>query len=132
MPDIYRYLLIVTAGGIAAFFLHVELGWIWTVAAGLGVGLAARCSGWWYGGLAVLLDYAVLIGWNLAVAAGPTLRMAETMGQLMGNMPGWAFVGVTLFTGFGLGAVGGFVGQRVRLLARHMYALTAKRNAHSA
>jgi hypothetical protein len=121
MPDTYRRLMIVFAGGVLALFLHLYLGWQWTIIAGILVGAVVDDRGWWYGGWALVLDWLALVLWNLAVAGNPTMRMANAMGTFIGPGPGWIFIIMTLTAGFGIGAVGGLVGGQARLVARAFF-----------
>ena len=116
MADSYRTLLITAVGVGAALLLHVYAGWRWSIGAGILVGALVGDRGWWYGGLAVCGDWCVLVIWNVIEAAGPTLRLADAMGSLIGNVPGWVFLVLTAAVGFGIGASGGLIGRQIRLL----------------
>ena len=105
---------LVTAG--LALVLHLLLGWAWTLAAALAGGVWAGRRGWLVGALGVGLDWLVLIAYNFVVAPEPVQTMTETVGDLLGNMPGPLIVASTLFLGLLLGAVGGAGGTQVRRL----------------
>ena len=99
---------------VIALALHLTLGWAWTLGAGLIGGLWARRRGWLVGLIGVTLDWSVLLVYNVAVAPDATVRMARTVGALLGNLPGVATVLATVLVGAGLGALGGFTGQQLR------------------
>ncbi len=128
MPDKYRHMLVVSVGSACAVLLHLYLGWEWAILAGAGVGGFVERRSWWYGGLALTVTWGALVAWNLVVAGGPTIRMADAMGALIGGVPGWIFFIMTLAAGFGLGAVGGLVGYEVRRVIRE-FSLMASRRA---
>ena len=101
---------------LLAFLLHVLLGWAWTILAGLAGGLWIGRRGWLVGGIGVGLSWLGLVLYNIAVAAGPVGRMAETFGGILGNLPGPLIVALTVLIGGLLGAVGGALGTQISLL----------------
>lgn len=129
MRDKYGRWIIVLAGSLLALVLHVGLGWGWGVLAGAVVGAVISSRGWLYGGLALAVEWAGLVIWNMVVAGGPTLRMAAVMGELIGVVPGWLFILMTLSAGFGLGAVGGLGGQQLRLTVREFLRVSPRRSS---
>jgi hypothetical protein len=64
----------------------------------------------------VALDWAALAAYNFVVAPDATVRMAHTVGEILGNLPGFATVLATVLIGAVLGALGGFIGQQLRRL----------------
>ena len=48
--------------------------------------------------------------------------MTETLGGILGNLPGFAVVGITLLIGVVLGTVGGGLGTQIRLLSKPVIA----------
>lgn len=94
--------------------LHVVLGWAWTVAGGVLVGLWKPRRGWLLGLGGAALGWATLIGYTALVAPGGLRILLETMGALVGNIPGEAVVGASVVLGGGLGALGGAIGSACR------------------
>ena len=101
------------ATAVLALILHLLLGWAWTMAAGVVAGVWQGQRGWLIGGGGVGLSWLVLIVYNLVVASEPVGRMAETLGGILGNLPGFAIFGLTLMIGVVLGVVGGGLGSRL-------------------
>lgn len=97
-----------------ALGLHLTLGWSWTLVAGAAGGWWAAEGGWRVGALGVGADWAALIAYTYILAPEPTATMTETVGGILGNMPGAAVVACTLFIGLVLGALGGAFGAHVR------------------
>ena len=92
--------------------------------AGVVAGVWVGRRGWLVGGMGVGLSWLVLILYNYTVAPEPVLRMTETLGGILGNLPGFAIVGVTLLIGVLLGTVGGGLGTQIGLLARGRGSIT--------
>lgn len=101
----------VVLGVVVATTLHLLLGWAWTLAAGVLVGLLIRRGGWWAGGLVGAADWALLVGWSFWSAPAETARMVGTVGEILGGMSGVLFAGAVVGIGFLLGAVGGLAGS---------------------
>jgi len=70
----------------------------------------------WTGGLGVGMSWAGLIVYNFAVAMEPMQRMIETVGGILGGMPGPVTVLITLCIAFLLGTVGGGLGTQIRYI----------------
>ena len=102
------------ATAVLALVLHVLLGWAWTLGAGVVAGVWAGRRGWFVGGMGVGLSWLVLVVYNFIIAAGPVGRMTETLGGILGNLPGFAVVGITLVIGVLLGTLGGGLGTQIR------------------
>lgn len=103
---------------LLALILHLLLGWAWTVVAGVAVGIWKGPRGWLVGGIGVGLSWLGLVVYNYLVAAGPVGRMVDTLGGILGNLPGPVIVALTVLIGVLLGAVGGALGTQINLLAR--------------
>jgi len=101
---------------LLALAVHLTLGWAWTLAAGIAGGAWARQRGWLVGLVGVAAAWAALVAYNFAIAPDATVRMARTVGGLIGNLPGVAVVGATVLIGAVLGALGGVLGQQARRL----------------
>lgn len=119
----------ILATAVLALVLHLALGWAWTVVAGFAGGFwaAQRTSGgrllsgwgWLVGALGVGIEWTVLVLYNFVVAGGATGRMMHTVGGLLGNLPGFAVVLLTVLVGAVLGAVGGLAGvQATRFFSK--------------
>ncbi len=98
------------AAGIA-LLLHVFLGWGWSVGGALVAGAWSARRGWLAGGLALLVEWGLMVVFNYMVAPEEAGRMMGIMGAMMGNLPGAAFVAVTLLVAVLLGSAGGAVGS---------------------
>ena len=103
---------------LLALVLHLLLGWMWTMLAGIAVGVWIGRRGWLVGGIGVGLSWLGLVLYNFVVAAGPVGRMTDTLGGILGNLPGLLIVALTVLIGVLLGAVGGAVGTQIGLLAK--------------
>ena len=108
--------LIVTT--FVALVLHLLLGWTWTILAGVVAGVWLGRRGWLVGGIGVGLSWLGLVGHNFAVAAEPVGRMVDTLGGILGNLPGFVVVAVTVLIGVLLGLVGGGLGTQLGLLVK--------------
>lgn len=93
--------------------LHLTLGWAWTLLAGVAGGVWAGRRGGVVGGAGVGLGWLLLVIYNFAVAAPAVRAMTATMGGILGNLPAWAVVALTLLVGVMLGATGGVLGARL-------------------
>lgn len=103
---------------LLALMLHLFLGWQWTLLAGVVYGFYARRLGALLSSLACGLSWAQLVLWNLAVAPFETGNLTEAVGGLLGNIPSWAVVAVTILIGMLCGLLGALIGRRIRLLFR--------------
>jgi len=103
--------VVITALSLA---LHLTLGWEWTVLSGVVAGYWALRRGWVLGAAGLGLAWLLVVGYNFVVAGGPVSLMTETLGGVLGNLPGWVIVGVTLLQGMVLGGLGGFAGTQLR------------------
>ena len=105
--------LLVTA--LVSVAAHLALGWESTVLAGVLGGLTVRPqSGWLVGAGGVGLGWAALVLYTAAVAPASLRVLTDTLGRLAGNIPGEALVGLTVFLGSLLGALGGGIGTLIR------------------
>lgn len=121
---IYPIKLVATA--LAAFLVHFALGWAWTFAAGVGAGVWQGRGGWHLGALAVGIEWAGWVIYSYTVDARAVHLMTETIGSVLGNLPFFAVVALTLLIGMVLGGLGGGVGTRLRsLLVRRRTARAA-------
>lgn len=99
--------------------LHVLLGWEWTILAGVAAGYVYDRRGWLLGALIVAADWLLLVLFNVLVDARAIGAMTAAVGSILGNMPSFAVVAMTLCIGFLLGLLGGAAGTQLRhLVAR--------------
>lgn len=111
-----RSILLFAALLCLALLVHLLLGWPWTIAAGVAAGFVYERQGWLYGALVVGVDWLVLVLYNYLVDARAVGVMTDTMGAIMGNMPSFAIVAITILIGLLLGLVGGAAGSQLRTL----------------
>lgn len=101
--------------GVAiALVLHVWLGWIWSIAGSLFAGFMVKKANGLAGAVVLLVSWALLIGWNLAVAPSESVNMMETMGDLLGGMPGFVIPVATLLMAALLGFFSGRLGGALK------------------
>lgn len=102
-----------------ALVLHLLLGWGWTLGAAVVGGWWAGRHGWLVGAAGLLVSWGALVVYDYASAPGAVGEMLRAMGQILGNLPGAAVVGLTLLIGCLLGVVGGSLGTQLgRVLGR--------------
>ena len=118
----------ILAIAVFALVLHILLGWAWTFLAGVVAGVWVGRRGWLVGGVGVGLGWLVLVMYNIIVASGPVGRMTETLGGILGNLPGFVVLGITVLIGVLLGTVGGGLGTQVRLLSKRGGAFASSRS----
>lgn len=94
--------------------LHVALGWAWTVAGGVLMGLWDPQHGWRLGMGGGVLGWGTLVGYTAMVAPASLQILLDTLGALGGNIPGEVVVGASVVLGGGLGALGGAIGTVCR------------------
>ncbi len=102
-----------------ALALHLLLGWAWTLAGGVAAGLWIGRGGWLLGGVSVGFEWLMLVLYNYAVDARAVHLMTESVGSILGNMPFFIIVALTLLIGVLLGALGGAAGTQLRRLFRN-------------
>ncbi len=108
--------LFLLAGMVAAFLLHLGLGWQWTVLGGLIAGLSSSRWGALVGGFAVTLEWAALVLFNFAVAPAESARFVDIGSRLLGGMAPAMLVAATVALGGIVGLMGGAIGSRVRAI----------------
>ena len=113
------YLVKVLVLATFALVLHLALGWAWTPAAGVAAGLWHGRGGWHLGAAGVGLEWLILILYNYGVNARAVHLMTENLGSMLGNMPFFTIVALTLSIGVLLGALGGAAGTQLNRLLRH-------------
>ena len=108
--------MIVVLCAAISVFLHMVLGWQWTLLAGLLCGVLMPGKGWLWGFVSVALGWGILVLIDYFAAPDPFGRMIDVTGQILGNMPGAMVVVVTLLIGGILGLLGGLIGQQLGLI----------------
>ncbi|GIV59128.1 hypothetical protein GQ464_015365 [Rhodocaloribacter litoris] len=103
---------------LLSLVLHLTLGWAWTLLAGVVAGWWKGRGGWWAGAAGVGLGWLVLVAYNYAVAAAAIAEMTRVVGAILGNLPGFVVVGLTLLIGSALGALGGAAGTQAAAVFR--------------
>ena len=116
MPSTARPIVLFAGLLLLSVIIHVFLGWAWTITSGAAVGFLFGRHGWIYGALVVGGDWVVLLIYSYLVDARALRVMTETMGSIMGNMPSFAIVAITVLIGALLGLVGGAAGTQLRHL----------------
>lgn len=101
---------------LVTVLLHVLLGWEWTILAGVAAGYVYDRRGWLLGALIVAADWLLLVLFNYLVDARAIGAMTTAVGSILGNMPSFAVVAMTLSIGFMLGLLGGAAGTQLRHL----------------
>ena len=101
-------------GVLVALAAHLFLGWMWSLAGPLLTGFLMKKGGAWAGAVSLTLSWALLIVWNLAVATAESFNMMETMGSLLGGMPGVVIPVATLLMAALLGLVAGSLGAALK------------------
>lgn len=98
-------------GVAVSLVTHVYLGWMWSVSGAFMAGILVSRFAGWTGMVTLVMSWGMLIAWNLAIATEESFNMMETMGELLGGMPGVVIPLATLLIagllGFLAGAVGG-------------------------
>lgn len=100
--------------GILSVLLHATLGWESTILAGM---VGGYLSPRWYGftgSAGVALGWAGVVVYSAASAPGPFRVLLDTLAAFAGTFPGEAIVGLTVFLGAVLGALGGAIGAVFR------------------
>lgn len=113
MKTFHRFLVVAALAG----FLHLVLGWEWTAAAGFVAGSWMPHRAWLFGAAVVGLDYLVFVLFSVLNNASAVGAMAETMGGLLGNMPSFIVVALTVLIGALIGALSAAAGSQLRRVA---------------
>lgn len=111
---LFLYLLFIALSVV----VHILVGWGWTFIVAVAAGYILGRSGWMTGALVLAAGWMLLVGYNFRVAPYETGQMLATMGALMGNLPAWLVVCVTLLIGTALGALGGAAGAHIATAIR--------------
>ena len=101
---------------LLSLLLHMGLGWEWTLLAGMAAGLWFSVRSWLMGAAAVGCEWLLVVLYNYAVDSRAVGLMTEAMGAILGNLPGFTIVAITLAIGLLLGGLGGAIGAQVRRL----------------
>lgn len=104
---------------LLALVLHILLGWAWTIGAGVAAGLWIGRGGWHLGAASVGMEWLVIVGYDFIVAPRAVHLMTANLGSLLGNLPFFVVVALTLLIGALLGMVGGAAGTQLARILRH-------------
>ncbi len=104
-------------GFMITMLFHVLLGWAWSIAGGIAVGLFRAERAWIVGGIATGLSWAAFVIHAFVVAPEPTQRLMEIIGALFGGISGILVPFVTIMVGILIGASGGALGASIRPFA---------------
>ncbi len=115
-PAFRSPIVVILATAVLAGVLHWGVGWMATPLAGAVAGVWATRWHWWAGAAGVGGAWAAATVYTAAVAPGSFRVLLDTLGALGGNIPGAAFVALSVFVGSLLGALGGGIGRCLRLL----------------
>lgn len=97
----------------ASLLFHIVLGWEWSLLGGIFCGMmTAKNPGLW-GGICVGSSWMILVAFNLIRAREAVLEMITVTGQIVGNLPGFVIVLLTVLIGSALGFVGALVGGKL-------------------
>lgn len=108
-------MLVLAVVTLLSVLLHVGVGWEATVLAGV-VGGAWPRDRWLVGGAGVALAWGLLVLYTPVAAPAAFRVLLDTLGAFAGNIPGEIVVGLTVFLGGLLGALGAAIGRLGRLL----------------
>ena len=103
-------------GTVTALSFHLMFGWAWSVAGGIVAGVLGRKRGWFAGGIAVGLSWALFVVHAFIVASAPTQRLLDIIGGLFGGIPSMLVPVITVLPGLLLGIAGGALGSSVHPL----------------
>ena len=101
-------------GVLVAIAAHVLFGWVWSASGALLAGFLSTRRSAWTGAVALVLSWGILLAWNLAVATAESFNMMETMGDLLGGMPGIVIPLATLLVAGLIGLLAGALGGALR------------------
>ena len=101
---------------ITSILLHVLFGWEWTVLAGVLCGWLVVKRGWLWGLVSVAGGWGLIVLYDYYSAPAPIGRMLDATGQILGNLPGWVVVVLTVLIGGLIGMLGGLAGSQFRQL----------------
>jgi len=108
----------VLIGAFTSAGLHVAVGWEWTVAAAVLVGVLSIRRGWLAGFLALALAWGgVLLGSYLMAPGASGVLLDVISGLISGNTTPAVAVASTLIFGGLLGLAGGVIGGQLRAMA---------------
>ncbi len=101
-------------GLLVALAFHLALGWQFSAIGAIVAGFLAPQKGVRVGALSVAFGWGLLIIFNFVVATPETVEMTRIMAALLGNLPPFVTVLITLCIGLLLGSIGGWVGSAMK------------------
>ena len=102
-------------GLLVALLCHLALGWQYSAIGAIVAGFIAPEKGIRVGALSLGFGWALLIIFNFVVATPETIEMTRIMAALLGGLPSFVIVLLTLLIGLLLGTIGGWVGSALIL-----------------
>ena len=98
-------------GLLVALLCHLALGWQYSAIGAIVAGFLAPEKGIRVGALSLGFGWGLLIIFNFVVATPETVEMTRIMAALLGGLPSFVIVLLTLLIGLLLGTIGGWVGS---------------------
>jgi hypothetical protein len=114
----YTFMMILPVA-LLSMLLHWAIGWEATLLAGVAGGMVSSRGHWLVGAAGVAVGWAVFVVYTAATAPPAFRILLDTVGALVGNIPGEAVVGLTVLLGALLGGLGGAMGRLFHLLLRN-------------
>ena len=93
-----------------ALLLHLILGWQFAVIGAVVAGALFNEKPIWAGVLTMVVCWGGLVIYNFTVATEETMKMVGIMAALIGDIPPFMTVGLTVLIAAILGAAGGWLG----------------------
>jgi len=100
----------VPIGVLICLAAHIVLGWEYGVVGAIFVGWAAENGGFKLGAMTMGISWSILIGYNFIIAGPESVKMIKVMASIMGDLPGFATIVITLGVSLVLGGIGGLSG----------------------
>jgi len=102
-------LYMLLSGG-TALLLHVVFGWQYAVIGAIVAGAIFQDKPVMAGVLTLVATWGGLVIYNFTVATEETMKMVGIMAALIGDIPPFMTVGITILIAAVLGAAGGWLG----------------------
>ena len=106
----------IIACALLSVVAHLLFGWIASLTGSLLAGWWHLKKGWLAGSTVLSLSWSVLLAWTFIVAGHESLEWARILSGLLGNMPTFVGVALSILIASILGGCSGFVGQSIARL----------------